>query len=149
MATILKHIEQTSYVQDLIDRVAPEWRIEFQQFVETGEAQEAFLNYLNQDTSAQDAVEQAFNRQAKRFEHLAEELKKQGPKISESAVSTPGASTSRKLAAVMEIAIHTPKEQRKEVVDTSTAELAASTPAEERKVLKEVARSLEKQLCKS
>lgn len=149
MATVPKDVEQNSYVVDLMDSVAPEWHIEFRQFIETGEAQEAFLEYLNQNTAAQDAVEKAFNYQAAQFERLAAELKKrQEPKASESPSSVVRSSTSSKLAAVIEVAIHTPKERREEVVQTSTAELAASMPADERKVLKEIMRSLETNLSK-
>jgi len=149
MATIPKHFEPDRYTLDLIDNVAPEWRIEFERFIESGEAEEAFLTYLNQDTGAQAAVEEAFNRQAAQFESLAADLKKQqGAKASESASSFGRSSTSSKLAAVVDAAIHTPKEQREEVVNTSTAELAASVPLEERKVLKEVVRSLDDNLAK-
>jgi restriction endonuclease Mrr len=129
--------------------VAPEWHTEFQQFIETGDAEEVFLDYLNQDSAAQDAVEKAFNRQAAQFERLAAELKKRKAlKGRESSVSAARSSTPSKLAAVVEAAIHTPQEQREQVVQTSTAELAASMPAEERKVLKEVVRSLENNLSK-
>lgn len=149
MATVPKDVEQDSYVVALMHSVASKWHIEFRRFIETGEAQEAFLDYLNQDSAAQDAVEKAFNHQATQFERLATELKKRNEsKGAESSASVARSSTSSKLAAVVEAAIHTPKEQREEVVQTSTAELAASMPVEERKVLKEIVRSLESNLSK-
>lgn len=76
MATLPKDLEQDNYIVDLMDHVAPEWQLDFRQFVETGEAREVFLNYLNNNTAAQNAVEQAFNHQAAQFEGLAAELKK-------------------------------------------------------------------------
>lgn len=142
---VFQHFEEDNYIAKLIDGVVPEWRSEFQRFVETGEAEEAFLSYLNQDSAAQDAVEKAFNHQVTQFEGLAAELKKRQTH-EPPAVATP--STSTKLAAVVEAVMQTPREQREEVVKTSTAELAASMSAEDRKVLKEVARSLENNLAK-
>jgi len=56
--------------------------------------------------------------------------------------------TSTKLAAVVEVVMQTPREQREEVVNTRTAEFAASVPIEDRNVLTQVARSLESNLSK-
>lgn len=145
MATVFQHLEQDSYLTKLIEGVIPEWRSEFQRFVETGEAQEAFLNYLNQDAAAQDAVEKAFNHQVEQFEGLAAELKKRqqsdSPVVIQSATPT-------KLANVVEVVMQTPREQREEVVETSTAQLVASMPIEERKVLEQIARSIDSNLSK-
>ena len=143
--TIIQVLEKDNYLTKLIESVAPNWRSEFQRFVETGEADEAFLTYLNQDASAQEAVEKAFNHQVSQFEGLAAELKKR--RTPESQEATPSL-TSTKLAAVVEVVMQTPREQREEVVKTRTAEFAASVPIEDRKVLTQVARSLESNLSK-
>jgi len=147
MTTVLQHIENDNYLTRLIESVAPKWRSAFQQFVETGEADEAFLSYLNEDTSAQDAVEKAFNHQVSQFEGLAAELKKRRTPESQEEEAVPSL-TSTKLAAVVEVVMQTPREQREEVVKTRTAEFAASVPIEDRNVLTQVARSLESNLSK-
>lgn len=56
--------------------VKPEWHAAFARFVETGDAEEDFLNYLNNDEEAQQAVEAAFNAQAEAFQSMADEFKK-------------------------------------------------------------------------
>src|SRR5215217_6967603 len=132
MTTVLKQLENDNYLTRLIESVAPEWQPEFQRFVETGEADDAFLSYLNEDASAQHAVEDAFNHQVSQFEGLAAELKKRRtPEPQEDLPSL----TSTKLAAVVEVVMQTPREQREEVVKTRTAEFAASVPVEDRNVL--------------
>ena len=143
--TVLQQMEKDNYLTRLIESVAPKWRSAFQQFVETGEADEAFLTYLNQDTSAQDAVEKAFNHQVSQFEGLAAELKKRRAPESQEAMPS---LTSTKLAAVVEVVMQTPREQQDEVVKTRTAEFAASVPIEDRNVLTQVARSLDSNLSK-
>jgi hypothetical protein len=145
MTTIHQELEQDNYLTKLIQSVAPNWRSEFQRFVETGEADEAFLTYLNKDASAQEAVEEAFNHQVSQFEGLAAELKKRRTPESQEAMPS---LTSTKLAAVVEVVMQTPREQREEVVKTRTAEFAASVPIEDRNVLTQVARSLESNLSK-
>jgi hypothetical protein len=143
MGTSVADIQQNhSYLADLIEKISEVWRPAFERFVETGEAEAAFLDYLNKDLAAQEAVETAFNRQAAKFEDLAAELKKTEfttePKYN---VAAPA-----KVAAAVQAALETPTAQREEVMHMSTAEIAASTPAEERIVLKEFARSLEHNL---
>jgi hypothetical protein len=145
MGTFVGDIEQNqSYLADLIDKISEVWRPAFERFVETGEAETAFLDYLNKDLAAQEAVETAFNRQATKFEDLAAALKKTElttqPKYK---VAAP-----EKVAAAVQAALETPTAQREEVMESSTAEIAASTPAEERIVLKEFARSLQNNLTK-
>jgi uncharacterized protein YdbL (DUF1318 family) len=66
-------------LETLMTHVQPQWKGEFIRFVETGEAGEGFLNYLDHDSDAQQAVEKAFKAQASAFENLAEELKKTPP----------------------------------------------------------------------
>lgn len=47
---------------------------EFKRFVETGDASQAFLDYLDKDPAAQSAVEAAFNAQAASLTELAREI---------------------------------------------------------------------------
>lgn len=145
METILRDTDTQSYLADLVGKIAEKWRPAFERFVETGEAEEAFLNYLNEDKGAQDAVETAFNRQAEKFENLAAELKRTD--VTTSAIEAKLAAPAR-VAAAVQAALDAPSLRRVAVMRTSTAEIAASMPAEERMVLKEFAQSLENSLAK-
>jgi hypothetical protein len=139
------------YLADLLEGVAPQWRQAFQHFVETGEAEDDFLNYLNEDERGQQAVEMAFNRQAAGFEGLAAELKTTSvPNRQREAepLKTAAAAISTRIAAVVEVALRAPSAQRDELVEKSAAELAASMPLEERNALQEVVRSLDDKLAK-
>ena len=51
--------------------ISPEWRHVFAEFVETGEAPQAFLEYLDQDERAQQAAELAAEEQLTRLRLLA------------------------------------------------------------------------------
>src|SRR6267378_449436 len=107
MATALSHPEQQtdSYLSDLLEKVAEEWRPEFQRFVETGDAEERFLSYLNTDPNAQEAVESAFDLQAATFEGLAAELKNS---TQEAPAQRSISAIAGRLAAVIEAALHAP-----------------------------------------
>ncbi len=142
--------ERTDYLKDLLENVDDQWRSEFVRFVETGEADDAFLTYLDENEGAQTAVEGAFKRQAAKFEELATELKRRQEQSSatESHIVSAASTTPTRIAAVVEDALHATSAQRAQVVATSTAALAASMPAEEAVVVKQVARSLESSLAK-
>ena len=58
-------------IEELVRLVAPEWQESFLRFVETGEANEAFLSFLDADKACQEAVEQASSMQASAFEEFA------------------------------------------------------------------------------
>jgi hypothetical protein len=151
MSTVFRKLEENSpsYLTDLLDSVDEQWRSEFERFVETGEADDAFLTYLDQDEGAQQAVEAAFKRQAAKFEGLAAELKRrqaESSSIGESHRVAAASTTPTKVAAVVEDALQATSAQRDQVVANSTAALAASMPAEEAVVVKQVARSLESSL---
>ena len=152
MSTVLRKLKEdrTGYLKDLLDKVDEKWHSEFERFVETGEADDAFLTYLDEDERAEMAVEGAFKRQAAKFEGLAAELKRrqaqsdtEGPQVVPLASSTP-----TKVAAVFEDALQAPSIERDRVVATSTAALAASMPEEDAVVVKQIARSLESSLTK-
>lgn len=142
--------ERTGYLADLLEEVTEEWRPAFQHFVETGEADEPFLNYLNEENKAQEAVEKAFNRQASGFEGLAAELKNSSVPNREQLAEpvTAAAAISSRVAAVVEAGLQAPSASRDAEVAKSTAELAASMPAEKRDALQEVVRTLGSSLAK-
>jgi len=136
------------YLRDLLTKVEPRWQAEFERFVETGEADEKFLTYLDQSEAAQTAVEGAFKHQAARFEELAEELKRRHDIIGQESgvVSSAPSTTATKVAAVVQGALQASSTERAQVVARTTAALAASMPAEEAEVVEEVAESLKSRI---
>ena len=151
MSTVLRKSqdERPEYLQDLMDNVDIRWHSEFVCFVETGEANDAFLAYLDENESAQMAVEGAFKRQAAKFEELATEIKRrQVPSTPEAHAASATSTTSTRLAEVVENALQATSSERAGVVATGTAALAASMPAEDAAVVTQVARSLENSLAK-
>ena len=155
MSTVLRKSkdERPEYLQDLMDNVDTRWHSEFVCFVETGEANDAFLAYLDENESAQMAVEGAFKRQAAKFEELATEIKRRqvpSSTLEAHAASATSATstTSTRLAEVVENALQATSSERAGVVATGTAALAASMPAEDAAVVTQVARSLENSLAR-
>lgn len=57
-----------------VDLVQPAYREDFLRFVETGEADDSFFDYLEKDEDAQKAVDIVYERQVKAFETLAKLL---------------------------------------------------------------------------
>lgn len=55
--------------------VEPIWQRDFESFVETGEASEAFLKHLERDASCQRAVDVVFRQQAAALEELSRDLR--------------------------------------------------------------------------
>lgn len=170
MSTVLQRIDsgRVSYLTDLLGGIEEKWHSEFERFVETGEADDEFLNYLDGDKTAQHAVEIAFKRQAAKFEEWAGELQRRQatggvshdrtmpspePTISTVAevvedrtVASRVSTISTMIAEVVEDALQATSAERKEVVAKSTAALAESIPPEEAIVVKEVAQSLDRSI---
>jgi hypothetical protein len=154
MSTVLQRIQagRLGYLADLLDQVDERWRSEFERFVETGEAGEEFLSYLDQHTGAQEAVQTAFERQAAKFEEFASELQRRreaGDNTPEVQVSPPASTTSVKVAEVVENALQATSARRDEVVANGTADLARSISAEQVIEVKEVLKSMEEGLAQA
>lgn len=140
----------TAYLGDMLELVRPEWHQAFIRFVETGEAEDDFLDYLDQDDQGKEAIEMAFVRQAQGFENLAAELKKSSgasARLEAQSLRSPTA-ISNMVAAVVEAALQTAPEHRDEVVEKNATELTASMAPDDRNALKDVVRSLDNELAK-
>ena len=61
-------------VEALAETLPPEWRAAFVHFVETGDAEKSFLEFIERDKTAQAAVETMFNETAAAFEKLGAAL---------------------------------------------------------------------------
>src|SRR5712664_146200 len=99
-------------IEDLLKNVDSKWHGDFLRFVETGEAGEQFLDYLNHDEGGQQAVEVAFNAQAQAFQGLAEELRNPAQHV---RISTePLIAASARMAEAVEVVLRLSPEQRNE-----------------------------------
>jgi uncharacterized protein YdbL (DUF1318 family) len=70
-ATIL----ETSVWSQVWALVSAEWHDEFRHFVDTGQASNEFLAYLDEDADCQAAVDLVIDAQAEAFQKLAEVLR--------------------------------------------------------------------------
>ena len=109
-------------LEDLAVRMAPEWRNPFVRFIETGEAEEAFLDHLDRDKATQEAVELAFSAQSQALEGLAHALRESETltPVDSNTASTP-AQTSDAIARALEFAVYLPSLQRTAVLETAVA----------------------------
>ncbi|HEY3130681.1 MAG TPA: hypothetical protein VGL91_14590 [Acidobacteriota bacterium] len=129
-------------LEELLQHVQPRWHKAFLHFVETGEAESEFLDYLNQDKDSQQAVEMAFNAQAEAFQGLAEELKR-APEVAIAAVpAREPAVVSAKMAEAVEGALELPPDQRDEVLEKTALTLEASLRPSAQKQLRELVENL-------
>jgi hypothetical protein len=86
-------------LHELIEKVPEQWRVEFLRFVETGNASEDFLAFLDRDVASQEAVDAVFERQAQVLEDLARGLRANDPvRAAQSVLSSPA--TARSVNAV-------------------------------------------------
>jgi hypothetical protein len=116
--------------EELLTHIKPEWHDAFLQFVETGEASNKFLEYLDRDDDAQNAVEIAFKTQAAAFEKLAGELRKTRDEVGmtkEAEVEVHVVDVlSAEVADAMEKISELPAEERTEVMHKTASALRAS-----------------------
>jgi hypothetical protein len=77
-------------IEELALRVDERWRDAFIEFVQTGEADKPFLDYLDSSPQAQEAVEAVFTAQAATLENLAAALRTTVAETAEPATVTPG-----------------------------------------------------------
>jgi len=120
-------------LETALAKVAPRWHKDFLNFIDTGEAQQDFLTYLDEDKEGQKAVEMAFNAQAEAFHGLAEELKKPGPISVEATVAVEPAAASDRLAHAVGVIVQLPPAQRVEAVRQTAFVLESSLKPEQQK----------------
>src|SRR6266542_4527873 len=104
-------------LEDLIVKVAPEWRAAFVQFIETGEAEGTFLDHLDRDKATQEAVELAFTAQSEALEGLAQTLREREPVAAAVQSVQPNATqTFDAIVRVLETAVQLPSHERTKVL---------------------------------
>jgi hypothetical protein len=106
----------------LVDKVASPWRGAFVRFVESGDADEAFLDYLDRDASAQQAVELAFGEQARALEGLAQRLRESDAPLATAGSTRPAAAQMfETLTRALETAVRLPTAERHTVIEAAIA----------------------------
>lgn len=68
------------YYRKALELVKPEYHAAFKKFTETGEADEFFGKYLDNDVQAQEAVDMVFTNQAREFMDLGKLLRNETDK---------------------------------------------------------------------
>src|ERR1700682_2924632 len=122
-------------LDDLLKSVKPQWHKAFLQFIDTGEADDAFLKYLNEDEEGQQAVELAFNAQSKAIQGLAEEFRNPRSQATDFANLAPSISLSTDFAKAVEGVLELSPEKRYEVVRQAASSLTRSAqPGRQREV---------------
>ena len=130
--------------QEWLDLVHPEWRLEFETFVETGEASEEFLAYLDRDPACQKAVEAAFTQQAAAFEELSRTLRASVPK--KALAETQAFLVSQRMANAVEETLQLPPAERTQVLTRTVSTLTQGGPDQRREALRAFVADLEKQV---
>ena len=123
--------------------LAEKWEKDFSQFIETGDASEEFLNYLDSDKGAQKAVEMAFTEQARGLEGLAEELKQTGnAPIGQAGAGQHSSEVYIRIAEAFEEALNAPEEKREEVLRRKATALTSLIKPADKVALTEIMSSL-------
>jgi len=66
-------------LEEILERIPPRWQGQFVEFVQSGEASDEFLAFLDSSREGQAAVEQAFTAQASTLESFAKKLQQLEP----------------------------------------------------------------------
>jgi hypothetical protein len=132
-------------LENALNLINPKWRKDYLHFIETGEAPKEFLSYIDQNSSAQEAVEMAFNAQADAFEGLARELRGTSP-IEETIAIPASVAASDKLTQAFEVVLRLPKEERIAVVASTASNLGRVLQPDQQRTAHSVAQKLENAL---
>ena len=112
---------------DLLDDIPQEWHHAFVRFVETGEAEAAFLDYLDRDKRGQRAIERAFSAQAEALEGLGAALRESGRAQQGTAATTRSVErrdTSIAIANAFEQVLELSTEDRRSTLADAAAAMA-------------------------
>jgi hypothetical protein len=123
-----------------LGRVEPKWHKEFLQFVETGDASEEFLTYMDRDPSCQQAVEAVFSEQAAAFESLSRDLRAAIP--DEVLVEAQSSVLSEHMAQALGQTLELSPAERSQVVEQTASALAREVPPRKRQELKAIVADL-------
>lgn len=126
--------------EEWLGQIEPKWHKEFLRFVETGDASEEFLTYMDRTPACQQAVEAVFSEQAAAFETLSRDLR---AAIPEGALTeTPSSVLSEHMAQALEQTLELSPAERSQVVEQTASALAREVPQRRRQELKAIVSDL-------
>jgi len=135
-------------LETVVEQIKPEWRNEFRRFVDSGDASDEFLAYLDSSEEGKKAVEQAFNAQADALTGLADALRSLQTESVCTEVAKPAEAASAKVTEAVEDLLQLPPEQGKQAVEKAASTLGASLRQDQHSRLQAVAQTLSKALAK-
>jgi hypothetical protein len=131
-------------LEHIVADVDPRWRDAFRRFVETGEAETAFLDYLDHDPVGQHAAERAFNEQAASLEGLALAIRETPPGHPETSLARRTDRASDELVEAFDVVLTLPHREREEtfrsVVDRILRRRGGEAPSAMRSALRDFER---------
>lgn len=133
-------------LETVVEQIKPEWRNEFRRFVDSGDASDEFLAYLDSSEEGKKAVEQAFNAQADALTGLADALRSLQTENVGTEVAKPAEAVSVKVTEAVEGLLQLPPEQGKQAVEKAAIALGASLRQDQHSQLQAVAQTLSKAL---
>jgi len=108
----------------LLEQIDKKWQKEFCRFIESGDASEGFLAYLDADENAQQAVEAAFNEQSQAFLEVARLVPDSGQSGQMPAAETAQMpDVSEELAKAMTLLVHLSAREQKKVLSKTRSKL--------------------------
>jgi hypothetical protein len=135
-------------LETVVKQIKPEWRNEFRRFVDSGDASDEFLAYLDSTEEGKKAVEQAFNAQADALTGLADALRSLQTENVAAEVAKPAEVASVRMTEAVEGLLQLPPDQGKQAVEKAASALGASLRQDQHSRLGVVAQTLSKALAK-
>ncbi len=130
----------------VVEQIKPEWRNEFRRFVDSGDASDEFLAYLDSSEEGKKAVELAFNAQADALTGLADALRSLQTENVGTELAKPAEAASVKVTEAVEGLLQLPPEQGKQAVAKAASALGASLRQDQHPQLQSVAQTLNEAL---
>lgn len=135
-------------LETVLQQIEPQWRKEFRRFVDTGDASDEFLAYLDNSEEGKRAVEVAFNAQADALTGLADALRSLQTENVAAQTVKPAEAASAKVTQAVEELLQLPPEEGQQAVKQAATVLSGSLRHEEQLRLKSVAQTLGNALAK-
>ncbi len=129
-------------LETVAEKIKPEWQNEFRRFVNSGDATDEFLAYLDSSEEGKKAVEQAFNAQADALTGLAGALRSLQTESIGTGMAKPAEAASVKVSEAIEGLLQLPPELGKRAVEKAASALGASLPQDQHSRLQAVAQTL-------
>lgn len=129
--------------EDALQKIDPARQKQFLHFIETGEAEDEFLTYLDSNSQAQQAVEMTFNAQAQAFQGLAAELKRSPLSAKSLSEVEPVLVASDRMTEAVGVVLQLPADKRKEAMRIAVSNLRTSLRPDQQRAILSVVRSLD------